>query len=61
MDGHRRDGVLLAEAHDRALAELLLDLADGQLDGLEAFAVVDGRLQWRHSRSLKIGLGWEAF
>ena len=29
------DGVLLAEAHDRALAELLLDLADGQLDGLQ--------------------------
>ena len=41
------DGVLLAQAHDRALAELLLDLADGHLDGLEAFAVV----LWRHSVS----------
>ena len=38
--GNRRDGVLLPEAHDRALAELFLDLADGRLDGLEAFAVV---------------------
>ena len=36
----RLDGALLAEAHDRALAELLFDLADGQLDGLDAFAVL---------------------
>ena len=31
-------GALLAEPHDRALAELLFDLADGHLDGLGAFA-----------------------
>ena len=36
----RLDGALLAEPHDRALAELLFDLADGQLDGLDAFAVL---------------------
>ena len=37
----RHDGVLLAEAHDRALAELLFDLAHGQVEGLHAlFAVV---------------------
>ena len=52
MDGDRRDGVLLAQAHDRALAELLLDLADGQLDGLEAFAVVTVVYR-RHSRSFE--------
>ena len=48
--GDGRDGghgILLAQAHDRALAELFLDLADGHLDGLEAFAVV----LWRHSVS----------
>ena len=33
-------GALLAEPHDRALAELLFDLADGQVDGLGAFAVL---------------------
>ena len=38
--GNGGDGVFLAQAHDRAFAELLLDLADGHLDGLEAFAVV---------------------
>ena len=32
----RLDGAFLAEAHDRALAELLLDLADGQFDGFQA-------------------------
>ena len=36
----RLNGALLAEAHDRALAELLLDLADGQIDGLQAFLVL---------------------
>ena len=35
----RRDAILAAEPHDRSLAELLLDLADGQLDGLRAFLV----------------------
>src|SRR6266545_883003 len=38
--GHLRDDLLAAEAHDRALAELLFNLADGQLDGLCALAVV---------------------
>ena len=33
-------GALLAEAHDRPLAELFFDLADGQIDGLDAFAVL---------------------
>ena len=46
--GSRVDGILLAEAHDRALAELLLDLADGHLDGLETFAVV-AFFYWRHA------------
>ena len=36
----RLDRALLPEAHDRALAELLLDLADGQFDGFELFAVL---------------------
>jgi hypothetical protein len=36
----RRDGVLLAQAHDRALAELFLDLPQGDFDGLGALAVV---------------------
>ena len=56
----RLDGALLAQAHDRALAELLLDLADGQLDGLDAFAVVTF-FCWGHSRSLKISLDCPAF
>ena len=34
------DGALLAEPHDRALAELLLDLADGHLDRPRTFLVV---------------------
>ena len=34
------DGVLLAEPHDRALAELLLDLAHGHVDRPRAFLVV---------------------
>ena len=33
-------GVALAEAHDRALAELLLNLADGDVDGFVAFLLV---------------------
>src|SRR5262245_9475341 len=36
----RLDGAFFAEAHDRALAELLFNLADGQLDGLEPFAIL---------------------
>ena len=49
---HRRDDVFLAEAHDRAFAELFLDLADGQLDGFEAFAVLTVVYR-RHSRSFE--------
>ena len=49
----RLDGALLAQAHDRALAELLLDLADGQFDGLEAFLVLAVvafvLVHWRHA------------
>ena len=45
---NRRDGVLLPEAHDRALAELLLDLADGHLDGPGTLAIVPV-FYWRHN------------
>jgi hypothetical protein len=50
----RLNGALLAEAHDRALAELLFDLADGQLHGLEPFLVLAivavGSVHcWRHA------------
>ncbi len=38
--GHLRDDILLPKAHDGALAKLLLDLADGQVDGFRALAVV---------------------
>ena len=41
----------LAEAHDRALAELLLDLADGDVDGFGAFLQVVER----HAVSLACG------
>src|SRR5262245_33622644 len=37
----RLNGALLAEAHDRTLAELLLDLANGQVDGPETFLILD--------------------
>ena len=57
MDGIDRDGVLLAQPHDRALAELFLDLADGEFDGFEAFAVLTVVCR-RHSGSLIVGLGW---
>ena len=40
IDVDRLDGALLAQPHDRALAELLFDLADGQFDGLGAFLLV---------------------
>ena len=46
-----RDGAALAEAHDRALAELLLDLADGDVDGFGAFLQVFER----HAVSLACG------
>ncbi len=35
----RLDGALLPEAHDRPLAELLLDLADGQVDRFQSFPI----------------------
>ena len=40
MDGNGTDGVALAEAHDRALAELFFDLADSDVDGFVAFLLV---------------------
>jgi hypothetical protein len=46
--GNGGGGVLLAQAHDCALAELLLDLPDGHLDGPEAFTVV-AVVYWRHN------------
>src|SRR4051812_13057527 len=46
--GNRVARVLLAEAHDRPLAKLLLDLADGHLDGLAALTVVPV-FNWRHN------------
>ena len=36
----RLDRAFLPEAHDGALAELLLDLSEGDLDGLLLFAVL---------------------
>src|SRR5205823_340988 len=36
----RLNRALLAQAHDRSFAELLLDLADGQIDGLGALAIL---------------------
>ena len=41
-----RDGVPLPEAHDGALAKLLLDLADGHVEGLDPFlSFVDGHVR----------------
>ena len=37
IDLDRGDDVVLAEAHDRALAELLFDLADGDVERLHSF------------------------
>ncbi len=50
MEAIGTDGVALAEAHDRALAELLLDLADGDVDGFVAFLLVVER---RHAGSFR--------
>ena len=47
----------LAQAHDRAFAELLLDLADGQFDGLHFFAI----LAVVRSGSFGVSLGGLAF
>ena len=38
-DVDRLDRAFLAQPHDRALAELFFDLADGQIDGLHPFAI----------------------
>jgi hypothetical protein len=46
-DGGDADAAVLPEPHDRALAELLLDLADGHLERLVAFH--DGTLLCRSS------------
>src|SRR5262249_42321477 len=46
----RLDGALLSQAHDRALAKLLFDLADGQIHGPEAFAVLSF-VEWGHAVS----------
>src|SRR4029453_15312802 len=45
---NHRDGVLLPEAHDRTLAELFLDLADGHLEGAGALAIVP-IFNWGHN------------
>ena len=60
--GNGRDGILLAKSHDRALAELLLDLAYGHLDRLQAFAVVAVICCGGHSDSfcLVAGIRWNA-
>src|SRR5256712_1701792 len=50
----RLDGAFLTEAHDRALAELLFDLADGQIHGLEFFPVLSFvAFDWRHADSFR--------
>ena len=46
--GNRRNGVLLPEAHDRALAKLLFDLAHGHFDGPGTLAIVPV-FYWRHN------------
>ena len=40
IDFDRGDDVVLAEAHDRAFAELLFDLSDGGLDAPSSVLVV---------------------
>ena len=66
LDGHRRP--LLAELHDRALAELLLDLGQRGVDGLVAGGLFfvglgvlhgdsfAGRVFFHHVRSLLVDL-----
>ena len=48
----RLDGTLAAETHDRTLAELFFNLADGQLDGFCAFALL-ALLVWLGRRGLR--------
>ena len=53
IDLDRGDAALLAEAHDRSLAELFLDLADGQVERLEAF--LQFFTFWRHGAPSSAG------
>ena len=48
----RGNGAALPEAHDRALAELLFNLADGDVDGFGAFLQVVER----HAVSLALAV-----
>ena len=48
MEGTTLIGLLRPETHDRALTELLLDLADGHFDGLHTLTVV-AVFNWRHN------------
>ena len=50
------DADLVAEAHDRALAEALVDLREGHLEGLLAVWSCHVLLQW--STSARQGLAW---
>src|SRR5262245_5153581 len=45
---NHRDGVLLPETHDRALAELFLDLAHRHLEGAGALTIVP-IFNWGHN------------
>ena len=48
----RLNGALLAEAHDRAFAELLFDLPDGQIDRLHPLAILSFvSFNWWHAMS----------
>ena len=51
IDLDRGNRAALAQTHDRALAELLLNLADGDVDGFGAFLQVVER----HAISLAYG------
>jgi hypothetical protein len=57
----RGDGAALPEPHDRAFAELLLDLADGDVEGLVTFfLVVEGHalsLAWRCFQEHELAVG----
>jgi hypothetical protein len=60
---YRLDGAFLPESHDRALAELLFDLPDGELDGFGTLAVLtvislNWSLNWSFSWSFSWSFGW---
>ena len=48
IDLDRGDDVVLAEAHDRAFAELLFDLADGGVERLQPFLSFPCFFNWWH-------------